>query len=184
MRIGILFSIAMLASEPANAGVVVVNQDTGRKCYLQTLADASLENIRRGLAICSQAITDSSDDPHDRAAALVNRADIRLRVPDFPGVVSDADAAIALQPSLAEAYANRGAGLIGERKFNEALLALNKAVDLESSKSEIAYYNRAVAKEALGDVKGAYYDFKAANEINSQFTLASEQLARFQVIKH
>jgi tetratricopeptide (TPR) repeat protein len=184
MRIAVLISIAMLASEPANAGVVVVNQDTGRKCYLQTLADASPENIQRGLSICSQAITDSGDDPYDRAAALVNRADIRLRVPDFPGVVSDADAAIALEPSIAEAYANRGAGLIGERKFNEALVALNKAVDLESPKSEIAYYNRAIAKEALGDVKGAYYDFKAANEINSRFSLASEQLARFRVIKH
>jgi tetratricopeptide (TPR) repeat protein len=184
MRIAMLVSIAMLASEPAIAGVVVVSQDTGRKCYLQTLADLSPENIRQALAICSQAITDNGDDPHNRAAALVNRADIRLRLPDYPGVISDADAAIALEPSIAEAYANRGAGLIGERRFNEALIALNKAVDLESPSSEIAYYNRAIAKEALGDVKGAYYDFKAANDINSQFTLAAEQLVRFRVIKH
>jgi tetratricopeptide (TPR) repeat protein len=183
LRIAVITAMTLLSS-PATAGsVVVMSQDQGRSCYLQTLREASPENNRRGVAICGEAISESGDDSYNRAAALVNRAAIRLRIPDFPGVVADAEAAIALEPGIAEGYANRGAGLIGQGKYQDALVALNKAVELESPKSEIAYYNRAVAKEALGDIKGAYYDFKAAAEINSRFSLASEQLVRFRVTR-
>ena len=117
-----------------------------------------------------------------RAGLLANRAYLRLGMADYSGAVADADASLSIAPDLAAAQLNRGAGLIGLGRYQEALPSLEKAVALSSgNKLELAYYNRAIARENLGDIKGAYLDYKKASEIDPKFTPAQEQLARFTV---
>jgi tetratricopeptide (TPR) repeat protein len=117
-----------------------------------------------------------------RAGLLANRAYIRLGMADYAGAVADADASLSLAPELAAAQLNRGAALIGLGRYQEALPSLEQAVALSSGdKLELAYYNRAIAREHLGDIKGAYFDYKKATELDPKFAPAQEQLTRFTV---
>ena len=177
--IGLLVVLGF-ASSPASAAVV--NRDSARDCYLATLKDVSSESFQTGIQACSAALDGAADDDL-RAALLVNRAYIRLRMADYAGTVADADASLSLVPDLPAADLNRGAGLIGMGRYQDALPALEKAVSLSSGdKLELAYYNRGIAREQLGDIKGAYFDYKKAAELDPKFSPAREQLARFTVV--
>ena len=67
------------------------------------------------------------------------------------------------------------------KDYNAAMESLNKAIELDSHDLYAAYYNRAIAKEQTGDIQGAYFDFKRADELNPDSDLAKRQMERFQV---
>jgi tetratricopeptide (TPR) repeat protein len=164
-----------------HASAAALSRGNGRECYLATLKDPSPDNSRAGLQACSAAL-DSANDSDVRAALLVNRAYIRLRMADYADTVADADASLSLAPDLAAANLNRGAGLIGLGRYRDALPSLEKAVALSGrDKLELAYYNRGIAREHLGDIRGAYFDYKKAAELDPKFAPAQEQLKRFTV---
>ena len=164
------------------AAITFIARDDARDCYLATLEPPSANNFEQRLAACDRAIESVGDDTQMHAALLVNRADIRLLMQDYMGTVTDAEASIALDPDLSAAYLNRGAGLVGLRRYNEALPTLRKAVALGiNDQSHLAYFNLAIAEEQLGDIRGAYNDYKRALEINPDFVPAKEQVSRFTV---
>lgn len=163
------------------ASAAGVSRDSARECYLATLKDASFETNQAGLQACNAALA-ASNDSDTRAGLLANRAYLKLRMTDYSGTVADADASLSLAPDLAAANLNRGAGLIGLGRYQDALPSLEKAVALSSgNKLELAYYNRAIVREHLGDISGAYFDYKKAAELDPKFAPAQEQLARFTV---
>jgi tetratricopeptide (TPR) repeat protein len=133
------------------------------------------------LEVCDEAVEDHGGDSHDRVAALVNRADILLRLNRFREAAADSDKAIAIDSGLGVAYLNRGAGMIGMGRYNDALLSLDRAIELGMDRSQLAYFDRGLAKEHLGDVRGAYYDYRKAAELDPSFKLATDQLSRFIV---
>jgi tetratricopeptide (TPR) repeat protein len=178
MLAGLGLCAAGIFSQASAAGL---SRDDARECYLATLKDASGETDRAGLRACGAAL-EATDDSDARAGLLANRAYIRLRMTDYPGTVADADASLSLAPDLAAANLNRGAGLIGMGRYQDALPSLEKAVTLSSGdKLELAYYNRGIARAHLGDLNGAYLDYKKAAELDPKFAPAQEQLTRFTV---
>jgi tetratricopeptide (TPR) repeat protein len=181
-RIIILFSL-ILFSLPASAITIIMHNGSGHDCYLRTLAPPTLENSRIALAACDLAVKDSAGDPdeYNRAAAYVNRGDIRLRLQDYAGALQDSEAAIALRPDLPQGHLNRGAGLVGLKRFQDALPVLDKVIAMAPDTLESAYFDRALAKESLGDIVGAYHDYLKAVQINPKFEMAIEELARFKV---
>lgn len=174
------FGVCVTASL-CDASAAGLNRDGARECYLATLRVTSPETDQAGLQACGQAL-DAAVDPDMRAGLLANRAYIRLRMADYPGTIADATAALALEPDLAAANLNQGAGLIGMGQFRNALPFLEKAVALSNgNKLELAYYNRGIVREHIGDVPGAYFDYKKAAELDPKFAPAQEQLSRFSV---
>jgi tetratricopeptide (TPR) repeat protein len=89
-----------------------------------------------------------------------------------------------MEPSLGEAYVDRGAALIVLARYDEAVQDIDKGIAMGSNRLQIAYYDRGLAQEALGNVRAAYEDYKKATEIEPDFTLASSQLTRFKVVRH
>ena len=167
LRLGLL---TVFMASPAFASTVMVGTSDTRACYFATLNSATPAQLQPGLDTCTRAISANADDAYLHAALLVNRSDIRLRMADYSGAVADADASIALQPDLAAAYVNRGAGLIGLRRYREALPPLEKAISLnQGDKLQEAFFNRGLAREYLGDIQGAYRDYKKASGIRSEF---------------
>ena len=69
------------------------------------------------------------------------------------------------------------------KRYKEALVDINKGIALGAKRPHIAYYDRAIADEALGDIRGAYEDYKKAVELEPDFALATEQLPRFKVVR-
>jgi tetratricopeptide (TPR) repeat protein len=163
--------------------ITIVTHDDAFECYQATLAEVSTDNCERGLAVCDRAIEAVGDDRQLHAALLINRTDVRLMMQDYARTVADAATSIAIERQSPVAYLNLGAGLVGLRRYGEALTALEKAIELGiAGRSHLAYYNRAIAREQLGDTRSAYFDYKKALEIDPNFAPAKEQLSRFRVI--
>ena len=166
---------------PAQAQVFVLGDGPASACY--QAAEFGTGATDNGFEVCSLALNTPGVSSRDRAATYVNRAVIRMRAGDFQGAYSDSNNSIGLVSSMGEAYVNRGAALLNLMRPMEALDSINQGVTLGSSRLHLVYYDRAAAKEILGDVRGAYADYRMSLQVKPDFALATEQLSRFQVVR-
>ncbi len=181
IRLSFLLLAACFLLQPV-AAATVMQRDDARRCYLATMSELPAADIQQGLIDCSRAIADLDRAPDLRAGLLANRSDLKLKVQDFEGAIADAEASIVLDPDLGAAYLNKGAGLIGLKRYQEALGALEKAITLnKGERLQIAYFNRGLARDYMGDLKNAYFDYKKATEIDPSFEPANVQLNRFTI---
>jgi tetratricopeptide (TPR) repeat protein len=134
-----------------------------------------------GLTPCTAAIAQESLTRNDLAAAYLNRGVLYLARSDYTHAIADDDAALRIRGDLAEAYANRGAASAGLRRYSDAAADFTQALALSPEKPETIYFDRALAREDLGDLKGAYLDYRKAAELAPGWELPKQQLARFTV---
>ena len=164
-----------------------------------TAAEGAVTVLGGGLAeACSEAAVNGETDPkyedvctlaldteflplRDRAGTYVNRGVFKLRRASYVDAARDFSQAARLQPELGEAYVNRGAALIGQKRYAQGLTDLNRAIELGVSEPAKAYYNRALAHEGLEDAKSAYFDYQKAIEIDPEWSAPRQQLTRFTV---
>lgn len=164
-----------------------------------TAAEGAVTVLGGGLAgQCSEAALRGEDDPRyeeictlaldteflplrDRAGTYVNRGVFKLRRASYVDAAQDFSYAAKLQPDMGEAYVNRGAAFIGQKRYAEGLPDLNRALELGVSEPAKAYYNRAIAYEGLDEAKAAYFDYQKAVEVDPAWTAPREQLTRFTV---
>jgi tetratricopeptide (TPR) repeat protein len=180
--IAIVFSTAVaVGTQGAQAAVTVLGNGPAHGCF--QFAEFG-GNPADGMSDCNFALEQAVLTVRDRAATLVNRGILRARGNDDEGALADYNAGIALNGSLGEAYVDRGAVLIVMQRYDDALADLDKGISLGANRLQIAYYDRAIVDEALGNIRAAYEDYKKAVDIQPDFSLAAEQLARFRVVRH
>lgn len=173
-------ALAMLAiTSAAEAAVSVVGNGRAHDCYMQ----AQFNLDPHGIAICTDALKSDVLPQVDRASTFINRAILRARASDTDGAMADFAAALAIGANDGEVYLNRSATLIGLKRYDEALKDADQAVQLHPARIEVAYYNRAMANEALGNVRAAYDDYEAAVRLQPRFTAAKDQLSRFHLVR-
>lgn len=175
-----LVGIGILTAPPAGAAVTVMGRGLAQDCY--KVAQFNLD-AADGIKTCTLALSEQALTLHDRASTYVNRGILRARVADTKGAGDDYDTAVGLMPDLAEAYIDRGANFITLKNYTQALADLDKGLALGAKQPAIAYYDRAMVHESLGDIRAAYKDYKKAVAIEPHFTLAIEQLQRFKVVR-
>ncbi|HEX3664514.1 MAG TPA: hypothetical protein VHU23_04690 [Rhizomicrobium sp.] len=184
MNIRCLGFIAVFASwlcaPGAWAAVTVLGNGAAHGCF--EFAEYG-GNLTDGITTCDFALEQTTLTVKDRAATFVNRGILRGRREEPEGALADYDKGIALDPVLGEAYVDRGAVLIVLKRYDDALADLDKGISLGANRPQIAYYDRAIVDEALGNIRAAYQDYKKAAEIQPDFTLATEQLSRFRVVR-
>ncbi len=163
----------------AAAATLVIGGGFAQSCYQQT--EAGLKSPSSVEAICTRALEDEAMSRNDRAATLNNRGIVRMRGGDIKTALDDFDRALRLREDLGDAWLNRGAALIRDGQYALAIEALDKAVAVGSVRPEAAHFNRAMAREQLGDTTGAYFDLLESLEINPDFKDAQEELKRFTV---
>jgi tetratricopeptide (TPR) repeat protein len=183
LRTGLLGAAALLAfaSYSAQAAVTVLGNKIGQSCYMTAEFGGNAED---GIKTCTVALDETAMPLTDRAATFINRGILRTRVEDSAGALDDYNRGLALDANLGEGYVDRGAVEIVNGKYDVAVQDITKGLDLGTNKPEIAHYDRGLAYEALGNVRGAYDDYKKAVEIDPTFNLASDQLTRFKVVVH
>ena len=96
--------------------------------------------------------------------AYVNRGNAKTNLGDNKGAIEDCDAAIRLKPGdtiLAVAYNIRGKAKSAHGDNMDSIIDYDKAIQLEPNHPRF-YYNRGVAKVALGRTSEAQTDFKTA----------------------
>lgn len=151
------------------------------------LAQACSQQVKLGradrplLELCSRSIMEEALRRRDRAGTFVNRGIVSLRMRELDDALSDFRRAENLSPSVGEIFVNRGAALIGKDQYGEALAEIEKGIALGVEEPHKAYYNRAIAREGLDDMKGAYLDYRKAAELEPTWQLPATQLTRFTV---
>lgn len=138
-------------------------------------------SIRRSIGFCDTAVEISKYRRDELAAAYVNRSVLRLAAGQYQGALADSDAAIHIKFILPQAHINRGIALSAEKRNGEAVQAFTDALTLNVSHPEIVYFDRAIAREDNGDMKGAYLDYRQASQLAPTWDTPRQQLARFAV---
>lgn len=173
--------LALAAAPSAQAAVTVLGNGVAHSCY--EFAEYA-GNPTDGINTCTFALEQTTLSVRDRAATYVNRGILRARKDDADGALADYDRGLAMDASLAEGYVDRGAVMIVLRRYDDAVAEIDKGISLGANRPQIAYYDRGIADEALGNIRAAYEDYKKAAQIQPDFKLALDQLSRFRVVRH
>lgn len=163
------------------AMTIIGNDSNARRCGAAVVdgnsSDATVE-------FCTRALGYSRITREGRIQVLVNRGVTYLRRQQNELAVGDFDAVIALDPSNAEAHLNRGATLVQLQRYGPAIASLTEALGLGVREPHKAYFNRGIARESLGDLRGAYEDYSTSLQIEPDWGPASAELARFARARH
>jgi tetratricopeptide (TPR) repeat protein len=173
-------AVLSLAAGSAHSAISVLGGGQAQECFEAAKAEKA-DNA--SLALCSLALDEEMLSPQDRGGTLVNRGVMRLRRGEYEAAHADFNAGIALIPQVGEAWINRGAMFIGERRYKEAVADIDKALNLGLHEPEKAYYNRALAYEGLDNETQAYLDYQQALVIHPGWDLPQHELLRFTVTR-
>ena len=168
------------ASAAAASEVVVAFNGMSRACSAAAKAgrgdDAALQ-------ACERAVVENVPDLRERASNHVNRGVVRTIRGDHAGAETDFDTAMKIEPDLAEAYLNRGALRVRQSRFQEAMELIDRGLGLGPEEPARGYFNRGVARQSLGDFKGAYQDYTRASELAPTWAWPKQALSDFQVAR-
>jgi tetratricopeptide (TPR) repeat protein len=133
---------------------------------------------------CTEALEIETLSVRDMAATHNNRGVVLLGMAgEVPTAQQDFVQASKILPQLGESYVNLGAALVSQRRYADAITEIEKGMALGVEEPWKAHFNRAVARENLGNVAGAYEDFKMAAELRPNWEPPTTELARFQVTR-
>lgn len=164
----------------ADAAISVVNGTLASSCFQAAeYGSATKDSVR----LCTIAVEEAALTQRDRAATYINLGIIHSRLGNAQDALNSYNRGLEIDPSLGEGYVDRGAVQIMLKNYQAAIADITKGLSLNANKPEIAYYDRAIANEAVGNIRDAYIDYKKAVEIRPDFALANEQLARFKVVR-
>jgi tetratricopeptide (TPR) repeat protein len=159
------------------SAVTVVGRDpNARRCSDMVLrGDTTDATIER----CTDALEFRHLTRVAQLQLLINRGVTHMRRRESTEALADFDAVLALDPRHAEAHLNRGAALLQLGRAGPAVAAITEALGLGVAEPHKAYLNRGAAREALGDIRGAFEDYNTALEIQPDWGPANAELARF-----
>jgi len=175
-----VIATALTVVAPARAAITVLGNGLAADCF--QAAEFGGEP-KAGIATCADALENEPLSVHDRAATYINRGILRGRAEDTAGALADCNAGLELDATMGDGYIDRGTVYIVLQKYENALKDIDKGISVGVHRPQIAYYDRAIVNEALGNVRAAYLDYKKAVELEPDFKLASEQLSRFKVVR-
>jgi len=178
-RIILCMAVGVLAcAASADASTLVIGGGAAKECATAAIDGRSDE---ASVTKCTLALETEIISFRDRARTFVNRGVLQMRQRDYEDAVSDFDAASKIDPSLGEAYVNRGAAYVWSKRYGEGLAQIDQGLALGVKDPEKAYFNRAIAHEKLGDVKAAYLDYTKAAELDPDWDAPKTELTRFTV---
>jgi tetratricopeptide (TPR) repeat protein len=183
-----LFAVAAIAATAlgvsslprvAQAAVTVIGSGPAQLCY-----DGAENGNDPGeyLYYCTTALGGVLST-HDRAATFINRGVLRLALNETNPALDDFNSGLAIDPDLGEGYIDRGASLIEKKQYGEAIISIDKGIALGAKRPALAYYDRAIADEGIGDIPSAYRDYQQALVAQPGFAMASDELKRFKVVR-
>ena len=174
---------ALLAAcaAPASASIMVIGSSDARLCF--EAADSPMMPQIRDVRRCDDALNVGNLSTYEMVATHVNRGILRLRRGLIDEAIADFDSAMRLDPNQPEAYLNKGAALIQRQNPSEAAQLFTVALEHNTQRPAIAHYGRAIANEALGNVREAYQDYQMASQLAPHWAAPRDDLQRFRVVQ-
>jgi tetratricopeptide (TPR) repeat protein len=162
----------------ACAAVAVIADTSAASCSRAALEkradDASLQS-------CNEAINQGALNHDDLTRTYVNRGAVLMNRHDYDAARGDLERAIQLDPTVGDAWMDRGAIEIIEHRYADGIADTTKGLALGVSEPAKAYFNRAVAYEGIDDEKSAYLDYQQALVLKPDWEAPKHELLRFSV---
>lgn len=156
---------------------VITGNGYARSCYRAASIAARIHyTSRKEINNCNNALNYSAMSLRDRAATLTNRGIIYMALENYENAIRDYSTALKLKPEFGEIYVNIGNIYYLGKVYDKAIEEYTKAIDKESSKIHIAYLNRGMAAENMGDFVNAEIDYRAAMEVLPDAALPAVRL--------
>jgi tetratricopeptide (TPR) repeat protein len=164
-------SASLLASGTADscAAASAAAQESGHA------TDAALANCTMAVKL---AISDSA-----RAEVLNNRSVVYYARGDYGAALADNTAALKINDRMAEAIVNRGSFFLVEHRPQAAAANFDRALMFNPAHPEKVYFNRALAREDMGDLNGAYADYAQASKLAPQWEQPKREMGRFTILR-
>jgi tetratricopeptide (TPR) repeat protein len=170
--------IGILAAGSAKAAVTVYGSGFAEQCF-HVARDGG--DLYAGINDCNQALIEDQLQGRDLAGTYVNRGVLRMAVNQYDAARADFEQSIKIDPSLGEAWVNLGALKIANHQFAAGIADIDKGLALGPQEPEKAYYNRALADEAMDNETAAYYDYTKASQLKPTWEPPRDELTRFTV---
>lgn len=164
------------SSNDPRAVQVIGSDQHSRRCVTGVVSGGSDDAT---MDACNRALRQPRLGEDAEVQLLLNRGVAHLRRDENDAALADFDAVIEINRRQPEAYLNRGAALVQMGQPGPAVAAITEALSLGVTEPHKAYFNRGAAREALGDLRGAYEDYSTALEIQPDWGPANDELARF-----
>ena len=166
-------------SWPSNT---LVSDRAVKHCAAAAAAAVARNNVADAdVATCTKAATLAGFDV-DRAAALSNRSVLNYKRADYTAAIEDSTAALKLDGTLVEAMVNRGSSYMKLRRPRDAEANFSHALAQAPAHAEKIYFNRAMAREDMGDLNGAYADYATAWKMAPEWDQPRQQMIRFTIV--
>lgn len=164
-------SASLLASGTADscAAASAAAQEGGR------VTDAALAN-------CSLAVKYAIHDGA-RAEVLSNRSVLHYARGEYDAALADNTAALKINDRMAEAIVNRGSIYLVQHRPQAAAANFDRALMFSPAHPEKVYFNRALAREDMGDLNGAYADYAQAAKLAPQWDQPRHEMTRFTIMR-
>lgn len=150
---------------------------SARQVDVCSRAGATGDSSDVSLRACDEALPQVAGA--DRVAILTNRGLIHLRRNELDLALSDIDAALTTEPNNPDIMLNRGVILVRQHDYAPAVPLMTQALSLGVHQAYKAYYTRGLAREGLGDQRGALEDYNTSLQIQPDWGPAEAEVARF-----
>jgi tetratricopeptide (TPR) repeat protein len=175
-------SLLSLLSGPAAAAItgtsVPVDGSLGEACSRAALGGS---DSAQALETCDRALELGVLRGRNLAGTHVNRGVLLMRRGATQAALEAFEQGVAIDPTLGEAFVDRGIARVALGQVAEGVADIDRGLELGLATPEQAYYHRAIAREQLNDVKGAYLDYRKAAELKPDWTSPRRELARFRL---
>ena len=177
---GLLLAASLLSggAAAAQAPTAVVRFDSNSHARACNDYAASANSSDAALARCARALREERDNRANLVVTHMNRGNIYMMRRELQAAVADFDAVIDLDQNNAEARLNKGVALVMLEQYGAAIAVLTDALSRGVNEPHKAYYGRGVAREALGDYRGALEDYNTALAIRPDWGLADAEMQR------
>jgi tetratricopeptide (TPR) repeat protein len=177
VKLAAVVAAAAVIVGPAHGATLIIGNGLAAECSQEAVKGRA---DKQALDLCTEALDGQLMAPDDTAKTYVNRGVVYLRRGNYTLAEKDFNTAEHVF-QLPETYINLGAVRIRQRRFEDAVSVIDKGLAMGPMEPEKGYYNRAVAKEGLDDLQGAYLDYRKASELKPDWVEPKKQMERFVV---
>ena len=139
------------------------------------VTDAGLNNCTMAVRL---AISDGA-----RAEVLNNRSVLYYARGEYDAALADNTAALKINDRMAEAIVNRGSIFLVQHRAQAASANFDRALMFNPAHPEKVYFNRALAREDMGDLNGAYADYAQAARLAPLWDQPKREMTRFTIVR-
>ncbi len=161
----------------AEAVTILSGGADARNCFFAAQMASRLNRASNDdIATCTRVLRNSGMKPRDRAATYVNRGVLYGAQQNFRAAIRDYEKAQKLNPDFGETHVNLGnIYFIGEA-YQRAIQEYDQAIALNIKASHIAYLNRGMAYQNLGEWEKAAQNYRQALLVSPKWQLAQTKL--------